>query len=186
MQGSWVRFLVQPYIFILETTKHFVLQWNFFFDQFENKHVHNRIIPFTVEHFWFFLPKSTTNWEWVDSCPVPGVGEWCIRGWSPTVWRPVDESLRQAGGAVCGPETSGQEVGRTDAVLHYQCSRWAPTDQHLEESGLAGQWKNRVKVTTCTAEFRDDLLSLNFIGRSKYFVSVQESGSWAIKLGKLD
>lgn len=31
-----------------------------------------------------------------------------------------------------------------------------------------------------------DLLSSNFIERSKYFVSVQVSGSWAIKLDKLD
>lgn len=31
-----------------------------------------------------------------------------------------------------------------------------------------------------------NLLSSNFIERSKYFVSVQVSGSWAIKLDKLD
>lgn len=144
------------------------------------------MIPFTVEHIWFFLPKSTTNRERVDSCPVSGAGEWCPWGWGASVRCPVDESVRQAGRALCGPETGGQEVGRTDTVLHHQCSRRAPTDQHLEESGLAGQWKNQVKVTTCTAEFRDDLLSSNFIERSKYFVLVQVSGSWAIKLDKLD
>lgn len=141
----------------------FLFTVNFFFDQFENKYVYSGIIVFTVEHFWFFLPKSTTNRERVGSCPVKGAGEWCPWGWGASVRRPVDESVRQAGWAVCWPETGCQEVGGTDTVLHHQCSRRAPTDQHLEESGLAGQWKNRVKVTTCTAEFCDDLLSLNFI-----------------------